>query len=687
MNRTKYLLVPVLPVFLLFLTADVIFAQNRILKNFRQYKAPVRGTVINEPVVHFASPVVEPLPGKPISSNAVTVIPLGTSANGLGWGYSGGQRTHIWADDNLKTLALIHRMGPGSSPPGLSGYLAVDKAVNMGQTAADWTLNWQVYASNLYSGGNYLDQARYPQLGIYNPDGNTDPDNSYIHFFAPLANPSGQLGNYAHGRVKWNSQADSTKKFNWFTPPPNHGAPGGFFISADGKAYTIDVDVDPLTGHYNGNLVLGIGILNAATKDFDYTYTLLPLPESLGNLPLSPRVAADHDGKNVWVVCLASPGYPLATPVFDSTYYPVLWKSLDFGNTWSNPIAVTLDGPNGIPCILNFISDYRLNILFNNNPPPRDQISYSTAFDCDLVVDHCGGPRIAVGVHMTGNTGFSVSAADSAFGIFDVYSIDKGTTWCARWLGGPKHFRGWYDQAQGFYEDNRPNISISNDGLKIFYTWLDSQNPADTANDHPDLFARGWDIPTGKLTNSSGRDDAVNVTAGSALSRAAFFGDASSSVFTLPSGSWVIPLVTESLSSGNLINPVSYNYIPDFKFSMTDFTIWEKAQAWGTNCDWPSSDDCFWGSIKETGNGSFSVSADPNPARDFVNLSLTLTSSGNISIDLYSVMGQCMLHRDCSFRESGNHSVGLDLTGLSPGIYFYSVSMGSEKASGKLIVE
>ncbi len=92
----------------------------------------------------------------------------GSSANGLGWGYAGGQRTHIWADDNLKTLVVVHRLGPGSSPPNLSGYLAVDKAVNMGQSASDWTLNWQIYASNLYSGGNYLDQARYPQAGIYN---------------------------------------------------------------------------------------------------------------------------------------------------------------------------------------------------------------------------------------------------------------------------------------------------------------------------------------------------------------------------------------------------------------------------------------------------------------------------------------------------------------------------------------
>ncbi|MEI6886244.1 MAG: hypothetical protein WCO02_17270 [Bacteroidota bacterium] len=195
--------------------------------------------------------------------------------------------------------------------------------------------------------------------------------------------------------------------------------------------------------------------------------------------------------------------------------------------------------------------------LFGCNPPPRDEISYSTAFDCDLTVDHCGNPRIGVGIHLTGSSGFTISVADSAFGIFDVYSNDKGLNWCARWLGGPKHFRGWYNQVQGLWEDNRVNIATSADGKKIFYTWLDSQNPQDTANDHPDLYARAWDLIQGKLTNASEADNAVNVTAGSSIARSAFFGDASSIVFTLPSGGCVIPIVTESLTSGNLINPVS----------------------------------------------------------------------------------------------------------------------------------
>ena len=114
------------------------------------------------------------------SSSTESIITLGTSANGLSYGVSGGQRTMLWADDNLKTVVNIHRMGPGTTPPGLSGYLATDIGTAMGQTTASWTVNRQAYASTLLSGTAYIDGGRYPQAAIYNPSGNTNQSNAYI---------------------------------------------------------------------------------------------------------------------------------------------------------------------------------------------------------------------------------------------------------------------------------------------------------------------------------------------------------------------------------------------------------------------------------------------------------------------------------------------------------------------------
>jgi hypothetical protein len=95
-----------------------------------------------------------PLPVTPNSSNTkgtdvVNILTLGTAANAYTYGYAGGQKTIVWADDSLDAIINVHRMGPGTTPPGFSGYLSVDLGVNGAATIGDWTLNWQIYASTL----------------------------------------------------------------------------------------------------------------------------------------------------------------------------------------------------------------------------------------------------------------------------------------------------------------------------------------------------------------------------------------------------------------------------------------------------------------------------------------------------------------------------------------------------------
>ena len=682
MHATKQYLGSILLLFFLILTADVIFAQNRVSVMLKHYKAPGRVSVINEAAVDFRpSETVRPLPAKPESENAVSIIPLGASANGLGWGYAGGQRTHLWADDNLKTVALIHRMGPGASPPNLSGYLAVDKAVNMGLTAADWILNQQVYASNRYSGGAYQDEARFPQLGIVNPSGNISTDNLFIAYFAPVQPNSGSWKNYANGRIKWDAGSDSTKHITAFNPPPYHYTPDGFFISQTNKAYVVDLDYNSSTGVYNNNLIVGVGAWNSTSNDFQYTYSSLPLTTYLGTIPLHPRIAADPSGQHVWIACIGNNGESLQ--VFDSTYFPIFFHSRDAGLTWSQPVALTLDGWNGIPSVTNFISDYRLDSVFGGNVPPREEIAYSTAFDCDLVVDKWGDPHIGVGIHLAAGP-FSVYAADSLFAIFDIVGCGKGSLWCARAVGFPKQFRGYFPASLDIVEDNRVNISVNKYGDKVFYTWLDSPDPGDTSNNHPDVFARGYDLILGKLTNSFGKDQGTNVTGSSALSGSAWFADMANIVFTKPDGSANFPIVTETITGDDIVNnPVSFNYLSGFKFTQSDFTISQAGPPWGT----PGY--CCLTGISENSPKTFGLTAfaNPNPARDFTDFSLNIPSPGKVSIDCYSVQGNQVLHKEYQFGKSGQNTVKLDVSSFLAGIYFYTVSLGAQSTSGKLVVK
>jgi hypothetical protein len=154
------------------------------------------------------------------AGNIVTILNLGTSANVVG--YSSGTRTMVWADDDLNCVINFHRAGPGSSPPSLSGYLAMDLGVNLGAQQTDWTN--QIICSNaiMEASPYYYDASRYPAAAIYNPQGNTTLENAYCAFFAPnFANPvwSG-FGGYTYGTANLVNHADTNKNIRWWDGHP-----------------------------------------------------------------------------------------------------------------------------------------------------------------------------------------------------------------------------------------------------------------------------------------------------------------------------------------------------------------------------------------------------------------------------------------------------------------------------------
>lgn len=124
------------------LTVITSFAQNKTLprQGLPQAKAINHTLVSNEPISSAPIPTANYTEGEKLGSKGiVSVIPIGTSANAYSYGYAGGQKTMVWADDNLKAIINIHRMGPGSTPPSFSGYLGIDRGLNFGATPGDWT--------------------------------------------------------------------------------------------------------------------------------------------------------------------------------------------------------------------------------------------------------------------------------------------------------------------------------------------------------------------------------------------------------------------------------------------------------------------------------------------------------------------------------------------------------------------
>ncbi|MGC8864436.1 MAG: T9SS type A sorting domain-containing protein [Bacteroidales bacterium] len=610
------------------------------------------------------------------SKGIVSVIPIGTSANAYGYGYAGGQKTLVWADDNLKTVINTHRMGPGSTPPSLSGYLAVDRGLNMGATPGDWTNNMQIYAALIPGGQYYLDAARYPQGVIYNPEGNTDPANAYTVFFAPnLSNTTSTWGGLSYGVANLMNNADSTKHLRAYNPPPYTYIPDGMDINKQGVVLVSDIDQDWSTGSvvYQGNIIIYRGVWDAVEKDVFYEDILLPVATLDNSRPADDRVAFSPDGQTAWMVALGNTGN-LTTPGM-LNYYPILYKSTDAGQTWEGPIEVQLDGENGIQAVVyELLDDTMIAALYNPPLPDRTQIGYTTAFDCDIVVDKFGNPHIGVIVGVTGNSDYSIVSAHGAFAAMDIYSIDGGTTWMGQIMGYPKQFRGTFGDLT---EDNRIQIASNWTGDKVFVAWLDTDPSIAQENNQPDIYCRGFDLMANKITGvaqgAGYLDQPNNVTYFSDVYFQAYFFGMSRYTLT-DNDKFIIPFVVEGLTDpAGVTNPVQFKYIPDFYYTDADFVFPVGNPGVG---------------ISPVNRIEASVSEiNPNPARENASIMITVENPTRLTYTIFSASGQKMLESNVINLSSGSSYVNIPVDRLNAGVYLVKLNINNQSITRKLMVK
>jgi hypothetical protein len=659
------------------------FGQKAQLKSgFKAEKKSFANKIAIEPVqplkMNTATPKPAPVKNDGDNRAIVTIIPIGSSANAYGYGYAGGQKTMVWADDNLKAVINLHRMGPGTTPPSLSGYLSVDLGTNYGVTAADWQNNRQIYNAVIPGGDYYVDAARYPSGAIYNPEGNTALANAYAVYFAPNLSNAGTWGGYSYGTANLVNQADSVKHLKYFDPPPYNYIPDGFSISQQGVALAVDKDYDE-TNLYHGNFIVNRGVWNATSHDFDYTEALIAFPTTDNGIPADERVAFSPDGQTAWIVTISNDGS--ISPVIAESYYPILFKSTDGGVTWGSPIAIQLDGPDGIPGIVqHLLSDYRIAQIFDPIPD-RTEIPYTTAFDCDIAVDKWGNPHIGVIVGISAD-GYAISvpntappnAYDSSFAAFDIYSTDDGVTWNAQVMGYPTTFRGTFGTLT---EDNRVNIATTRAGDKMFVTWNDTQIGGVTDNNQCDVFSRGFNLITNKITNSGGNCAPDNVTFLSDITQQACFECTSHYVFT-QTGKCTIPICTETLTvPGDDTQPVDFFYISDFSYSDAAYT-----------CDVFSENNSFPVGINDNGKGvSMDMTIFPNPFKGVANVSVTVPNSGNLSMTITNIVGQNMMSVEKGNVNAGKQTFTIDGSKLAAGVYFCTVKLDDQSFTKKMIVK
>jgi len=618
------------------------------------------------------------------NSDIINIINIGTSGNAYGYGYAGGQRTLVWADQNLNTVTNIHRMGGDLG--GVSDDLAYD-------ISRDGGLTWdnQVMVFEALGSGSNVERPRYPNHCIYNPPGNTNPDNAYVAFLAAMTNLNNATpvwGEYVHGHARIGDISDTTR-----TILPSDTVTGiyfdrptGYTITQAGEIWAADVSVrmDPVSYDlsYFGKIIVSHGTWDESIDDFSFEVFTLDFSTLDNQMPLDVKVAFSPDGMNGWIGAISDNGSVSISA--GRSLYPILWNTTDGGETWEGPIPAPVAGPDAPDGILNFLTDDQLEELFGVPIPSQEEIEFTIAYDFDMHSDAWGQPHIAVVIGITGEdpysfiTGISESSDFMYAAPFDLtYNTNSGF-WYAIKLGPLKTLRGQFDDIT---EDNRIQVASSWDGKYMFFTWLDTQLPGCEDNNQPDIWTRGLAVSDYFLSHywdeyGNSINEPVNVTIYSEAMWQAYF-QATSHYVLFEDGdpyfSFTLPMVYEDMEPYNFYDDVQFRYITGFKYHEYNFGCFPPPPGIAENA------------MNQIG---FVVTTNsPNPVKSSTTFYVELDNAIELSIEVCNMTGQSVIEIPEKNYPHGNHPILLDLSHLPSGVYIYSVISKEHTVTHKMVKE
>jgi hypothetical protein len=92
--------------------------------------------------------------------------------------------------------------------------------------------------------------------------------------------------------------------------------------------------------------------------------------------------------------------------------------------------------------------------------------------------------------------------------------------------------------------------------------------------------------------------------------------------------------------------------------------------------------------MKENNKVDFIVNQNvPNPVLDQTKVKVVLSKAGNLSLQLFSAVGQQVMEINKGLVNAGNNYINIDASNLPAGVYFYTVKVDNGSVTKKMIVE
>jgi hypothetical protein len=394
-------------------------------------------------------------------TKTLTATPLGSSANVYTLFKSNANV--IAANQTLNTVSFIHRNNPNLLGGNSSQYM-YDISKNGGST---WQLNLGPFNP---STDNSTILGRYPQIAIFNPTSNTISDNGYnVYLGSYLSNNSWEGTITGVGRINGNSSTftETTAIRNGgnveIASSLVNGAPG-IFWSVDLEETTKDIVI--YKGTWNGTNNVNWVLHQKLILQYDLSYN--GNPQVSAN---SLNIAFDPSGLKGWIALSAD-----IEPGGDEALSPVFFKTTDGGNSWQGPFSLNL---------LNFEN---IREGTNNNGYP---LACAT-FEGDLIVDNNGNPHFAIVVGPLSGS-YSIESNAGLY-LYDFTFSTSQNNWFANRISLISKF-------SGFYHNNRPQLSTTSSGDRIFYVWNDTDPSVNWNNSSPNVFGLGFNTANNTATS------------------------------------------------------------------------------------------------------------------------------------------------------------------------------------------
>jgi len=616
------------------------FSQN--VNSFEKVNTQkITRTVADDGSFHGSAPV-----NKNKSEKSGTIQGIQISSSGNVYGYLVENQSCLTANEDIGVIHFTHRADPN--------VIGVSTGDIISSQSRDGGWTWTQMMAYPDASGFFN---RYPGGQLYNPIGNSDPDNAYVIVAGP-SHDGVSTPVWQHMFVG-SMQLDSSNFDRQYLATNGAIVRMGFQGTSNGKFYVISSNYQSPAPYALDTILLYEGSWDNTNHKVDWTINKFDANFVIGSdggefayvWGFNTAWSADGTTGYYWTIGRDSSNDT-------RSYQPIVWKSADSGANWAKMPVFDFSGLSTITDELRNMGDTAIK---------RPQFNGAM----DGTVDANGNLHLVCKIasaFSNNDDSLDYSYTQTFEGmpghntIFDVYTTSTG--WTAKKLGyvytidvaDADSPYGSGTDAIGW--DLRLQAGRTTDGTKVFASWTDTDTSFALTNatgfklnSFPDIHYAGVNVTTGAVIAD------VNYTEGTALAGDCFFHYMSDIILTNASGDNIIPLTELDLGT-TPTDAVTINYV-----MLTGVGFDDNAKS----------------------NASVSQNR-PNPFSGITNIEVTLTESANLSIEVMNLAGQKVSETNYGTAAVGLHSYQIDATNLSAGMYFYTVRVGNNVITKKMIV-